>query len=60
MDGLIDAMPRAKKAGVPNIIAFFGNRKGLSDAEAIKNCVAGLKRVKKAAEEHGSRCASSC
>jgi hydroxypyruvate isomerase len=51
--GLIDAMPRAQKAGVPNLIAFFGNRKGMSDADAIKNCVAGLQRVKKAAEDGG-------
>jgi hydroxypyruvate isomerase len=51
--GLIDTMPRAQKAGVPNLIAFFGNRKGMSDADAIKNCVAGLQRVKKAAEDSG-------
>jgi hydroxypyruvate isomerase len=51
--GLVDAMPRAHKAGVPNLIAFFGNRKGISDADAIKNCVAGLQRVKKAAEDSG-------
>jgi len=38
---------------VPNLIAFFGNRKGMSDDDAIKNCVTGLNRVKKAAEEHG-------
>jgi hydroxypyruvate isomerase len=50
--GLLDAMPKAKKAGVPNLIAFFGNRKGMSDDDAIKNCVIGLDRVKKAAEEH--------
>ena len=52
VNDIIDAMPRAKKAGVPNIIAFFGNRKGISDDNAIKNCVIGLNRVKKAAEEH--------
>jgi len=51
--GLLDAMPRAKKAGVPNLIAFFGNRKGMADADAIRTCVAGLQRVKKAAEDHG-------
>jgi hydroxypyruvate isomerase len=51
--GLVDAMPRAQKAGVPNLIAFFGNRKGMSDADAVKNCVAGLQRVKKAAEDSG-------
>jgi hydroxypyruvate isomerase len=53
VNGLIAALPRAKKAGVPNLIAFFGNRKGMSDADAIKSCVIGLNRVKQAAEEHG-------
>ena len=53
VNGLLGALPRAAKAGVPNLIAFFGNRKGRSDEDAIKNCVIGLNRVKKAAEEHG-------
>jgi len=53
VNGLLEAMPRAKKAGAPNLIAFFGNRKGMADDDAIKNCVIGLNRVKKAAEEHG-------
>ncbi len=53
VNGLLDVMPRAKKAGVPNLIAFFGNRKGMSDDDAIRNCVTGLLRVKKAAEEQG-------
>jgi len=51
--GLLDTLPRAKKAGVPNLIAFFGNRKGMGDDDAIANCVVGLNRVKKAAEEIG-------
>ena len=38
---------------VPNVITFFGNRRGMSDEEAIANCVAGLNRVKKIAEDHG-------
>jgi hydroxypyruvate isomerase len=46
-------IPLAAKAGVPNLITFFGNRRGMSDAEALENCVAGLKRVKKVAEDHG-------
>jgi hydroxypyruvate isomerase len=45
-------IPRAAKAGVPNVITFFGNRRGRADAEAIENCVAGLKRVAPIAEEH--------
>jgi hydroxypyruvate isomerase len=53
VNGLLGALPRAGKAGVPNLIAFFGNRKGRSDEDAIKNCVAGLNRVKKAAEDSG-------
>ena len=53
VNGLVGALPRAAKAGVPNLIAFFGNRKGRSDEDAIKNCVAGLNLVKKAAEDSG-------
>jgi len=44
---------RAAKANVPNIISLFGNRNGLSDEEGIANCVAGLNRVKKYAEDQG-------
>ena len=50
---LEETIPRAAKAGVPNLITFFGNRRGRSDAEAIENCVAGLERVKRVAEDHG-------
>jgi len=37
----------AAKMGVPNVITFSGNRKGMSDAEGAKNTIAGLNRVKK-------------
>jgi hydroxypyruvate isomerase len=53
VNGLLKTLPKAAEAGVPNLIAFFGNRKGRSDEDAIKNCVAGLNRVKEAAEKHG-------
>jgi hydroxypyruvate isomerase len=53
VNGLVGALPRAAKAGVPNLIAFFGNKKGRSDEDAIKNCVIGLNRVKNAAEDSG-------
>ena len=46
-------IPLAVKHKVPNVITFFGNRRGLSDQEGIDNCVAGLNRVKKIAEDHG-------
>src|SRR5581483_6540590 len=47
------AIPRAAQAGVPNLIAMFGNRRGRGDAEAIANCVAGLSKVAPVAEKHG-------
>jgi hydroxypyruvate isomerase len=50
---LEDAIPLAAAAGVPNVIAMFGDRRGRADAEAIDNCVAGLTRIKALAEERG-------
>ena len=50
---LTEGIPRAARAGVPNVITFFGNRRGLSDEEAIANCVTALNRVKSVAEDHG-------
>ena len=46
-------IPRAGKAGVPNVITFSGNRGGLSDDEGARNTIAGLNRVKKIGEDHG-------
>jgi hydroxypyruvate isomerase len=51
--GFTTALPLAKKFGVPNLITFFGNRRGISDADAIKNCIAGLHRLKGPAEDAG-------
>jgi hydroxypyruvate isomerase len=51
--GLEKTIPAAEKARVPNLIAFFGNRRGIGEAEALENCVIGLNRIKKAAEDHG-------
>ena len=47
------SIPLAAKLGVPNVITFFGNRRGMNDEEATANCVAGLNKVKKIAEDHG-------
>ena len=46
-------IPRAEAERVPNVITFFGNRRGMSDREAMDNCVEGLNRVKGMAEDHG-------
>jgi hydroxypyruvate isomerase len=53
VQGLTAGIPRAAKAGVPNAITFFGNRRGLSDSDGIRNCVTALNRVKGIAEDHG-------
>ncbi len=34
------------------MITFFGNRRGMPDAEAITNCIDGLNRVKKIGEDN--------
>jgi len=46
-------IPRAADMKIPNVITFFGNRRGMSDEEATANCVAGLNRVKSIAEDYG-------
>ena len=47
------AIPQAAQAGVPNLIAMFGNRHGLSQAESMASCVAGLSKIAPLAERHG-------
>jgi hydroxypyruvate isomerase len=43
----------AAEAAVPNVITFSGNRAGISDLEGRDNCIAGLRRVAKYAEDSG-------
>ncbi|MFL6414257.1 MAG: hydroxypyruvate isomerase family protein [Bryobacteraceae bacterium] len=43
----------AAAAGVPNVITFSGNRKGMPDGEGLENCVTGLNKIKSFAEEKG-------
>jgi hydroxypyruvate isomerase len=47
---LEDGIPKAAAFKIPNVITFFGNRRGMADAEAIDNCVEGLSRLKSVAE----------
>jgi hydroxypyruvate isomerase len=44
---------RAAAAKVPNVITFSGNRKGQADDVGKANCITGLRRVKKMAEDNG-------
>jgi hydroxypyruvate isomerase len=53
VSNLTTNIPKAKAAGVPNVIVFFGNRGTIADADGIKNSIACLNRVKPVAEEHG-------
>jgi hydroxypyruvate isomerase len=46
-------IPRAEAERVPNVITFFGNKRGMSDEEATANCIEGLRRVTRVAEDHG-------
>lgn len=48
-----DILAKAAKAGVPNVITFSGNRRGLSDPQGMENCEKGLKRIVKVAEDLG-------
>src|SRR6266404_7563408 len=47
------AIDEAETNGVPSIITFSGNRKGMADAEGADNCVAFLNRIKAHAEDKG-------
>jgi hydroxypyruvate isomerase len=48
-----ERIARAAAAKVPNVITFSGNRKGLPDDQGKANCIAGLRRVAKYAEDAG-------
>jgi len=45
-------IPRAAENGIPNVITFSGNRRGMSDGEGLENTVLMLNRVKTLAEKH--------
>jgi hydroxypyruvate isomerase len=50
---LRELIAQAAEAKVPNVITFSGNRAGMGDEEGKANCIEGLKRVKKYAEDAG-------
>ena len=56
-DGIVknfeEKIPKAAQFKIPNVITFFGNRRGMGDAEAAANCIDGLNRVKAIAEQSG-------
>ena len=46
-------LPLVARAGIPQMIVFSGNRRGMSDGEGIANCAAGLRRIMPTAERFG-------
>ncbi len=48
-----ELLPKIQAAGIANMIVFSGNRAGLSDAEGLKNCAIGLKRITPLAKAAG-------
>jgi len=46
-------LPLVAAAGIPQMIVFSGNRRGMSDGEGIANCIAGLRRIIPLAERLG-------
>ena len=43
----------AAEAGLPNLICFSGNRRGLNDQVGMRNCAAGLRQIIPLAEQLG-------
>jgi len=50
---LQETIAAAAEAKVPDVICFSGNRRGLADDQGKENCIVGLRRVKKMAEDSG-------
>ena len=46
-------IPEAAAANVPNVICFFGNRRGMDLSDGIRNSIACLRECAPIAEEHG-------
>ena len=51
--GFERTIPRAAAEDVPNVICFFGNRRGMSDADGIRNSIACLRECAPIAESEG-------
>jgi len=47
-----ESIERTVAAKLPNVITFSGNRRGQPDEEGKENCIIGLRRVKKMAEDN--------
>jgi hydroxypyruvate isomerase len=50
--GMIDRIKACSEAGIPNVICFSGNRRGMADEQGLENCVIGIKQITAAAEKY--------
>ncbi|HUG12143.1 MAG TPA: TIM barrel protein [Opitutaceae bacterium] len=50
---MIERIGEVAAAGLPNVIVFSGNRKGMPDEQGLENCALALKQIVPAAEKAG-------
>jgi hydroxypyruvate isomerase len=50
--GMIERIKLCAQAGLPNVICFSGNRRGMGDEQGLANCAAGVKQMMAAAEQY--------
>ena len=50
---MIQRIQECADAGLPNVIVFSGNRKGMPDEQGLENCAVGLKQIVGEAEKRG-------
>jgi len=48
-----ELLPKLAAAGLPSMIVFSGNRAGQPEAEGVRQCIAGLRRIAPLAEKLG-------
>ncbi len=49
--GMIERIKACAEAGIPNVICFSGNRKGMGDEQGLENCAIGVKQIIAEAEK---------
>ncbi len=52
-DPYIDLINKAAEHGIPSVIVFSGNRRGMDDKVGLENCAVGLDKIVKHAEKMG-------
>jgi hydroxypyruvate isomerase len=50
---MIARIKACASAGLPNVICFSGNRRGMPDEQGLENCVVGVKKIIDEAEKRG-------